>query len=109
METGEREEDHLEFALISKSGKEERSESRKKWEETMVEVKKLMGLAGPLMSVNLLLNCFNVISIMFVGHLGELSLSGASIATSFATVTGYTLLVSKLHLLYIITIYSDHE
>nr|GME15668.1 protein DETOXIFICATION 16-like [Ipomoea batatas] len=83
----EREED-VEFPLISKDGKEK----QKKWEETKAEAKKLMGLSVPLMSVNLLLNCFNVISIMFVGHLGELSLSGASIATSFATVTGYTLL-----------------
>jgi MATE family multidrug resistance protein len=31
---------------------------------------------------------------MFVGHLGELSLSGASMATSFASVTGFSLLVS---------------
>ncbi|KAK2422347.1 protein DETOXIFICATION [Trifolium repens] len=30
---------------------------------------------------------------MFVGHLGELSLSGASMATSFASVTGFSLLV----------------
>jgi hypothetical protein len=38
-----------------------------------------------------------MISVMFVGHLGELSLSGASMATSFASVTGFSLLVS-LHL-----------
>ncbi|CAL5430923.1 unnamed protein product [Camellia sinensis] len=31
---------------------------------------------------------------MFVGHLGELPLSGASIATSFASVTGFSLLKS---------------
>ncbi|CAN4090186.1 unnamed protein product [Withania somnifera] len=30
---------------------------------------------------------------MFVGHLGELALSGASMATSFATVTGFSLLM----------------
>ncbi|KAK1565244.1 hypothetical protein Q3G72_022327 [Acer saccharum] len=30
---------------------------------------------------------------MFVGHLGELALSGASVATSFATVTGFSLLM----------------
>ncbi|KAL2925345.1 Protein DETOXIFICATION 17 [Bienertia sinuspersici] len=35
-----------------------------------------------------------LISIMFVGHLGELPLSGASMATSFASVTGFSLLVS---------------
>ncbi|RLN05108.1 hypothetical protein C2845_PM13G19440 [Panicum miliaceum] len=31
-------------------------------------------------------------SLMFVGHLGELELAGASVATSFATVTGFSLL-----------------
>jgi hypothetical protein len=30
---------------------------------------------------------------MFAGHLGELSLSGASIAASFANVTGFSVLV----------------
>ncbi|XP_060972893.1 protein DETOXIFICATION 16-like isoform X3 [Cannabis sativa] len=34
-----------------------------------------------------------VISVMFVGHLGELSLAGASMATSFASVTGFSLLI----------------
>nr|POE63770.1 protein detoxification 16 [Quercus suber] len=34
-----------------------------------------------------------MISVMFVGHLGELALSGASMATSFATVTGFSLLM----------------
>jgi hypothetical protein len=31
---------------------------------------------------------------MFAGHLGELSLSGASVASSFANVTGFSVLVS---------------
>ncbi|KAI6686116.1 hypothetical protein NL676_032029 [Syzygium grande] len=34
-----------------------------------------------------------VISVMFVGHLGELPLSGASMATSFASVTGFSVLL----------------
>ncbi|RZC53443.1 hypothetical protein C5167_012352 [Papaver somniferum] len=37
-----------------------------------------------------------LISVMFVGHLGELSLSGASMATSFATVTGFSLLTQNI-------------
>ena len=40
-----------------------------------------------------------MISVMFVGHLGELALSGSSMATSFATVTGISLLVSWVSLL----------
>ncbi|XP_006359543.1 protein DETOXIFICATION 16-like [Solanum tuberosum] len=61
--------------------------------EILGEVKRLLVLAGPLMSVNFLLSCLQVISIMFVGHLGELSLSGASMATSFASVSGLSLLL----------------
>jgi MATE family multidrug resistance protein len=34
-----------------------------------------------------------LLSLMFVGHLGELELAGASVATFFATVTGFSLLV----------------
>lgn len=73
---------------------ESENERRKSWDEVFGEVKRLIVLAGPLMSVNLLLNSQQVISIMFVGHLGELSLAGASLATSFASVTGFSLMVS---------------
>ncbi|KAB1204207.1 MATE efflux family protein 7 [Morella rubra] len=62
-------------------------------DEIVAEVKKQLWLAGPLVSVNLLVNSLQLISVMFVGHLGELSLSGASIATSFASVTGFSLLI----------------
>uniref|UniRef100_A0A453T3X2 Protein DETOXIFICATION n=1 Tax=Aegilops tauschii subsp. strangulata TaxID=200361 RepID=A0A453T3X2_AEGTS len=34
-----------------------------------------------------------LVSVMFVGHLGELPLAGASLATSLANVTGFSLLV----------------
>lgn len=64
-----------------------------KEEEIVVEVKKQLWLAGPLICVSLLQFCLQLISVMFVGHLGELALSGASMATSFASVTGFSLLV----------------
>ncbi|KAH1080531.1 hypothetical protein J1N35_020292 [Gossypium stocksii] len=64
--------------------------SRKKiiWEE----VKKQVWLAGPLIGVSLFQYSIQMISVMLVGHLGELPLSAASMATSFATVTGFSLL-----------------
>ncbi|CAN1268962.1 Protein DETOXIFICATION 16 [Linum perenne] len=58
----------------------------------MEEMKRMIWLAGPLIAVSLLQYSMNLISVMFVGHLGELSLSSASIATSFASATGFTLL-----------------
>ncbi|RIA04401.1 hypothetical protein BRARA_K01362 [Brassica rapa] len=62
------------------------------------EVKKQLWLSGPLMGVSLLQYCLQVISVMFVGHLGSLPLSTASLATSFASVTGFSFLVSFPHI-----------
>uniref|UniRef100_R7WDX5 Protein TRANSPARENT TESTA 12 n=1 Tax=Aegilops tauschii TaxID=37682 RepID=R7WDX5_AEGTA len=56
------------------------------------EVKKQLWLAGPLIAGALLQNLIQMISVMYVGHLGELALAGASMASSFATVTGFSLL-----------------
>ncbi|KAI0530473.1 hypothetical protein KFK09_000017 [Dendrobium nobile] len=61
--------------------------------EALAEVRKQLYLAGPLITSSLLLKIMQVISVMFVGHLGELSLAGASMATSFAGVTGFSLMV----------------
>lgn len=63
-------------------------------DEIVTETKLQLFLAGPMMFVNLLLSLIQTISVMFVGHEGELALSGASMATSFASVTGFSLLVS---------------
>ncbi|XP_042502027.1 protein DETOXIFICATION 16-like [Macadamia integrifolia] len=56
------------------------------------EIKKQLWLAGPLTCVCFLQFSWQVISIMFVGHLGELALASASLGTSFASVTGFSLM-----------------
>ncbi|RYR64690.1 hypothetical protein Ahy_A03g010755 isoform C [Arachis hypogaea] len=61
--------------------------------EIFEEARKQLWLAGPLVTVSLLNYGLQVISVMFVGHLGQLPLSGASMATSFASVTGFSLLM----------------
>ncbi|XP_065031474.1 protein DETOXIFICATION 16-like isoform X2 [Musa acuminata AAA Group] len=61
--------------------------------EFFAEIKRQLCLAGPLIASSLLQNILQVISVMFVGHLGELALSGASMATSFAGVTGFSFLL----------------
>lgn len=63
--------------------------------EVVGEVKKQLTLAGPLVVVSFLQYSLQLISIMFIGHLGELPLSGASMALSFAGVTGFSLLVTN--------------
>ncbi|CAK9142293.1 unnamed protein product [Ilex paraguariensis] len=96
----DREEKGLEFPLVSVSSENEVN-PRKGFNKAVIfaEVKKQLSLAGPLVSVNLLVNCLQVISIMFVGHLGELALSGASMATSFASVTGFSLMSAMVVML----------
>ncbi|KAM0020977.1 putative multi antimicrobial extrusion protein [Helianthus debilis subsp. tardiflorus] len=85
------EEEGLRMPLVGQeSGKRVRSYSK---DEICCEFKKQLYLAGPLITVNLLIFGLAVISLMFVGHLGELALSGASLATSFASVTGNSLMV----------------
>ncbi|TVU12903.1 hypothetical protein EJB05_46569 [Eragrostis curvula] len=56
------------------------------------EAKRLVGLAGPIVASCVLQSVVNMVSVMVVGHLGELPLAGASLATSLANVTGYSLL-----------------
>ncbi|GJN29790.1 hypothetical protein PR202_gb18113 [Eleusine coracana subsp. coracana] len=53
------------------------------------EAKRLVRLAGPIVASCILQSVVNMVSVMVVGHLGELPLAGASLATSLANVTGY--------------------
>ncbi|GLJ11067.1 hypothetical protein SUGI_0141940 [Cryptomeria japonica] len=59
------------------------------WEE----IKKQCCIAGPMASVNLLQFSLQLISVMLVGHLGELALSSAAIASSFASFSGYSVMM----------------
>lgn len=85
---------------------EERS-SEKDWcrrANFVEETRKQLGLAGPLIAVSILQYSLQVISVMFNGHLGELRLSGASMGSSFASVTGYTVLVSGFSFMSLISL-----
>ncbi|EXB30269.1 MATE efflux family protein 6 [Morus notabilis] len=75
------------------NGRDRVGEEGIKRKQILEEVKRQLWLAGPLIAVSLLQYCLQMISVMFVGHLGELSLSGASMATSFAAVTGFSFLL----------------
>ena len=75
--------------------------------DTVEEAKKQLWLAVPLISVNLFQFSIQVISLMFVGHLGELALSGASLATSIANVTGFNVLV-RSHYFLLVSLHFHH-
>lgn len=57
------------------------------------ELKLQCKLAGPLILICLLIGSFQLLAIMFVGHLDDLSLASAAIAISIANVTGSSLLM----------------
>ncbi|XP_016447864.2 protein DETOXIFICATION 16-like [Nicotiana tabacum] len=88
----------LEFPLLSNIEKGSRNpEDHDKWccdiAEAIEELKKQLELAGPLVLVSFLQYFLQMISIMFVGHLEELPLSSATLATSFAGVTGFSFML----------------
>ena len=83
-----------EGGLISSNGVIRTNDKNHTRQQVARELKRQLWLAGPLTLVGLLQYSLQMISVMFIGHLGELPLSGASMATSFATVTGFSLLVS---------------
>ncbi|KAE9600239.1 putative multi antimicrobial extrusion protein [Lupinus albus] len=57
------------------------------------EAKKQLWLAGPMVCVSLFQYSLQMISLMFVGHLDELLLASAALATSFVSVTGFNVLM----------------
>lgn len=69
----------------------EASESSGSW--FVAELRKQLWIAGPMIAVNFLEYTLIVVSLMFVGQFGELALAGAALASSFASVTGISLLV----------------
>ncbi|KAL8142034.1 hypothetical protein V2J09_015066 [Rumex salicifolius] len=71
----------------------ERGETLIYWAAVGVEIKKVGGIAAPLVAVVLSQFLLQVVSIMMVGHLGQLSLSSSALAISFATVSGFSLLM----------------
>jgi len=72
------------------------------WKETVEEAKKQLWLAGPMVFVCVFQYSLQMISLMFVGHLDEVLLAGASLAASFVNVTGFSVLVCSHHLVLIV-------
>ncbi|KAH6820759.1 MATE efflux family protein [Perilla frutescens var. hirtella] len=63
-----------------------------KWELFVVELKKVSYIAMPMVVVSVSQYLMRAASMMMLGHLGELALSSAAIATSLSNVTGFSLL-----------------
>ncbi|KAG8384122.1 hypothetical protein BUALT_Bualt04G0085500 [Buddleja alternifolia] len=63
-----------------------------KWGVFVQELKKVSYIAAPMVTVTVLQYILQVVSVMMVGHLGQLALSSVAIATSLTNVTGFSLL-----------------
>ncbi|KAI5082860.1 hypothetical protein GOP47_0002603 [Adiantum capillus-veneris] len=66
------------------------------WSWMQVELRRQVELAIPMILINVLSFTVPTISVMFVGHISELALSGASLASSITNVTGLSLLAQSI-------------
>jgi MATE family multidrug resistance protein len=58
-----------------------------------VELKRLIFFAAPMAAVVIAQFMLQIVSMMMVGHLGNLSLASASLASSFCNVTGFSFII----------------
>ncbi|KAI3976599.1 hypothetical protein MKX01_008457 [Papaver californicum] len=82
-----------EEARLLKVGEDSRREIGFTWGVFVQETKVASYIGGPMVAVTLSMYLLQVISMMMVGHLGELSLSSAALATSLCGVTGFSLML----------------
>lgn len=64
-----------------------------RWKEIGEEMKRLGYVAVPMAAVTMSFYLLEIVSLIMVGHLGELPLSSAAIAISLAGITGFSFLV----------------
>ncbi|XP_015899776.2 protein DETOXIFICATION 12-like isoform X2 [Ziziphus jujuba] len=57
------------------------------------ELKKVSFMAAPMVGLMVMHYLFRVVAVMMVGHIDQLALSGASMANSFTSVTGFSFLL----------------
>lgn len=81
--------DTAEKGLLTVSGGGEEEVSTR--DRFLREMKRLSYIACPMIAMNSSMYFLQIISIMMVGHLGELYLSSTAIAVSFCNVTGFSL------------------
>ncbi|XP_022771980.1 protein DETOXIFICATION 3-like [Durio zibethinus] len=78
----------MEKPLLGRKDKEEKWKIT--WSAFGKELKKVSYMAVPMVAVTVSQYLLQVISVMMVGHLGKLDLSGIALGSSFANVTGFS-------------------
>ncbi|KAK1425686.1 hypothetical protein QVD17_21041 [Tagetes erecta] len=86
--------ERIEQRLLSETSEGDgNSYYRLTWIVFVKEAKKFGYIAGPMVAVTMSQFLVQVISVMMVGHIGELALSSTAIAISISNVTGFSLLM----------------
>lgn len=65
------------------------------WMKMREELKKVGTIAAPMVVASVLQYLLQVVSLVMVGHLNQLSLSSVAIAISLTNVSGFSVLVSR--------------
>lgn len=74
---------------------EQESQGIRWWKRVLdlEEAKKQALISLPMILTNVFYYLITLVSVMFAGHLGQLELAGATLANSWATVTGFAFMV----------------
>ncbi|KAF9597689.1 hypothetical protein IFM89_021167 [Coptis chinensis] len=92
--------------VLSKDGEEENEEGNKgdrnktchgflgglPSKQVLEELKSLGRIACPIVITSLLLHAKSIISMLFLGHLGNVELAGGTLSMGFANITGYSII-----------------
>ncbi|CAL8157100.1 unnamed protein product [Prunus armeniaca] len=78
--------------LIPENPKLEQENQKTHLSLALIEAKCIANIAFPMVLTGLLLYSRTMISMLFLGRLGELALAGGSLAIGFANITGYSVL-----------------
>lgn len=79
-------------ALLEENGNRKQSWWRRELLD-LKEAKKQVLFSLPMILTNVFYYLITLVSVMFAGHLGHLQLAGATLANSWATVTGFAFMV----------------
>lgn len=80
---------------------EEATSSGRRWWKRVLdleEAKNQVVFSLPMILANVFYYAIPLVSVMHAGHLGQLELAGATLANSWATVTGFAFMVTTLSL-----------
>uniref|UniRef100_A0A0D9XFT9 Protein DETOXIFICATION n=1 Tax=Leersia perrieri TaxID=77586 RepID=A0A0D9XFT9_9ORYZ len=85
---------HQEFLILPESYPKlhDRPASRRRLAGVLGEVASILCLTGPMVGAGILFYLRSLVSMVFLGRLGQLPLAGGSLALGFANITGYSVL-----------------